>query len=236
VLEALALGRALHELAALGTVRLREIDEVLAGITVLGKRRRQAELLLHARLERARQRVELIAGVVDVELGRHRRALAPEEACERVTDGGRARVDDDERTGGIRRHELEADAAARLTLAASVRGAGAENFRERARAPRRREEDVEKSRARRFDALDLGHRGEVLDDELGDLSRRALRGARQHHRRVRRVIAVLSLARHFPRARVGLGQARLRERRPHAVGQPIGEPHSATGYLPDTAA
>ena len=93
-------------------------------------------------------------------------------------------------------------------------------------APRRRQEDVEKSGPRDLDALDLGHRREVLDDEVGDLSRRALRDARQDHRCIRRVVAVLGLARDFPRARVGLGQARLRERRPHAVGQPICEPHS----------
>ncbi len=161
-----------------------------------------------------------------VELGRHRRALAPEQAREGVADGRRAPVDDDERAGGIRRHELQPDAPSGLALATSVGDALAEDFRERAGAPRRRQEDVEKPRPRDLDALDLGHRREVLDDEVGDLSRRALRDARQDHRRIRRVVAVLRLARDFPRVRVGLGQARLRERRPHAVGQPIGEPHS----------
>ena len=177
MLEALGLGRALPEPAALGAVRLRKIDEVLTGIAVLGERGRHAELLLHARLERARERLELIAGVVDVELGRHRRALAPEQAREGVADGRRAPVDDDERAGGIRRHELQPDAPSGLALAASVRDALAEDFRERAGAPRRRQEDVEKPRPRDLDALDLGHRREVLDDEVGDLSRRALRGA-----------------------------------------------------------
>src|SRR5262249_21906666 len=198
VLEAFALGHPLHDPAALGAVGLCEIDEVLAGIAVLGKRRRQAELLLHARLERARERIELIAGVVDVELRRHRRALTPEQTREGVADGRGARVDDDERPGGIRGHELEADAPSSLALPATVRGARAENFRERASAPRRRQEHVEESWPCDLDALDLGHRREVLDDEIGDLAGGAPPRARPPPPRLPFVVALLPPARALP--------------------------------------
>ena len=128
MLDPLALGGAVDEAPALVAVRLREIDEVLAGIAILGERGRLAELLLHACLERARERLELIARVVDVELGRDVGALRPEQPCEGVAHRGCARVDDDQRAGRVRRDELHADAAARLALTAPVRGARGENL------------------------------------------------------------------------------------------------------------
>src|SRR5439155_854513 len=92
VLDALALGGGGRDAAALGAIRLRQIDEVLAGISVLGEHRRLAELLAHAYVERARQRLELVAGVVDVELRRDLHALRAEQPRQRVADGGGAGV------------------------------------------------------------------------------------------------------------------------------------------------
>src|SRR5262249_62343915 len=117
-------------------IRLRELDEIVSGIPVLGQRGHFAELLPHARLERARERLELIAGVVDVELRRDPRALRAEQSRERVTDRGRARVDDHQRSGRIRGDELETNALRGLALTAPVRGARGENLAERAGAPR----------------------------------------------------------------------------------------------------
>ena len=75
VLDPLVLGGAVQQAAALLAIALRQVDEVLAGIAVRGQRGRFAELLPHARLERAGERLELVTGVVDVELGRDARAL-----------------------------------------------------------------------------------------------------------------------------------------------------------------
>ena len=151
----------------------REIDEVLARVAVLRQRDRLAQRLAQARLERARERLELVAGVVDVELRRHRRALRPQEARERIADRRRARVDDHQRAGRVGRDELEADALPRLVLAAPVRGAIREDLAERAGAPRRGEEHVEEAGAGDLEPLHLGPRREVLHDGLGDLARRA---------------------------------------------------------------
>ena len=66
-----------------------------------------------AHVDRARERLELVARVVDVELRRDARApCGAEDARERVAHRGRARVDDHERAGRIGRDELEEDAVA----------------------------------------------------------------------------------------------------------------------------
>ena len=65
----------------------------------------------------------------------------------------------------------------------------------------------------------LGPRREVLDDGLGDLARRPLGGASQHHRGVGRVVAVLALARHFPDALRDRRQLCGGQRRLHSFGQ-----------------
>ena len=215
------------ERAASGAVLLREVDQVLAGIAVLGQRGRLAELLAHPRLEGARERLELGAGVVHVELGGDPRALRAQQPRQRVADGGGARVHDDERAGGIGRHELQARPLAGVARAEPIGRAGVEDLVQRGRGPCRREEHVQEAGARDFHTRDLGHRGEVLRQRVGDLARRALRGARQRHRDVRRVVAVLGLARHFPRAVLGRGQPRRRQRRAHPVRQPIGDRHCA---------
>ena len=47
----------------------RQLEQVLAGIAVLGQLGRLAQRLAQAHLDRARERLELVAGVVDVVLG-----------------------------------------------------------------------------------------------------------------------------------------------------------------------
>ena len=230
VLDALALGGGGRDAAALGAIRLRQIDEVLAGISVLGEHRRLAELLAHAYVERARQRLELVAGVVDVELRRNLHALRAEQPRQRVADGGGAGVDDHQRTRRVGGDELETDAPTGRALGAAVRRARRQNLAKRARAPRRRQEHVEESGPRDLEPLDLVERGEILHDEIGDLARRPLRGARQDHGNIGRVVAVLGLARDLPRALVERRQARLRERGPQPVGQRLRQSHRVSGY------
>ena len=213
------------EPSALRAILRGEVDQVLARIPFFGQRGLVAEGLTHARLERARERLELRAGIVDVELRRDARALRAQEARERVADGGGARVDDHQRSGRIRGDELEPPALPGMAGAAPVIGAGLEDVVQRAGRPCRREEDVEEAGARDFHAGDLGHGGKVLRERIGDLAGRPLGGTRQGHRDVRRVVAVLGLAWHLPRTILGRGQPRRRQRRAHPVRQPLGDRH-----------
>ena len=200
-----------------------EVDEVLAGVAVVGQRRRLADLLAEARLERARERLELVAGVVDVELGRHR-APGAQETRQRVPDGGRARVDDDERTGRFAETNSSRMRCPACVLAASVRGAAAEDFAQRARAPRRGEEDVDEAGPGDLDASTSGIGGKCLT-----MARRsgaaALGGARQRpSRRWSRSRRARSGA-GFPAALRARGNPAAAERRPHGVRQSFCQAH-----------
>ena len=72
--------------ADLGEIALRELADVFAAVPVLGKRRVLAEELLRARAHRDREILDLLAGVVVVELARHVGALPLEQARERVAE------------------------------------------------------------------------------------------------------------------------------------------------------
>src|SRR5205814_6764097 len=149
VLQPLALGgddprlECPHLVGALGAtfthVVARQVDQIVARIAVVGKRHRLSELLEHARLERARERLELRARVVDVVLGRHPGALRALQARARYADGRGAGIDDHERARRVRGDELETDAAAARGLAPAVVVRRGEDLAERVRAPRRRE-------------------------------------------------------------------------------------------------
>src|SRR2546426_12531783 len=89
----------------------------------------------------------------------------------RVADGGRARADDHERAGRVRGDELEPDAAAALTLAATVGVARLKDLAEGTRAPRGRQEHVQEAGPGDVEQLDLAERRKVLNDQLGDLPR-----------------------------------------------------------------
>jgi hypothetical protein len=209
----------------LGGVPGRQLDEVLAGIAVVRQRGRLADRLAQARLERAREGVELVAGVVDVELRGHAGAAAAQQARERVADGGRAGVDDDERPRRVRGHELQAHALAGEIRAAAVAGPGREHLAQRGGDPLGREEDVEEAGAGDLQPRHLGRRREVLDDRLRDLARRAPGRLRVRHRDVARVVAVLGLPRHLPDALRRRRQPGRGERALHSVGETFRQGH-----------
>src|SRR5207302_9829303 len=105
--DALALGKVERCRPTLLDIVAGEVDEVVPGVAVLGQRRVLAERLPDAGLERLGQGLKLVAGVVDVELGRDRVALTLEQARQRVADRGGAGAHDHERTGRVRPAELE---------------------------------------------------------------------------------------------------------------------------------
>jgi len=183
-----------------------EIDKVLARIRVLGKLGRLAERLAQPHVHGAREGLELIAGVVDVELALDGVALRAEDAREGVPHCRRPRVDDDERTRGVGGHELEEHACALSHPARPVGAAVGEDALERLRAPHGGEEHIQESRSRH---LELHHHralGEIRANRIGDLPRRLLGDAGQGEGGIRRVVSVRLLARHFPRDVLQCGQ------------------------------
>ena len=102
VLDALALGKVERGRPTLLDIVAGEVDEVVPGVAVLGQRRVLAERLPDAGLERLGERLKLVAGIVDVELGRDRVALTLEQARQRVADRGGAGVHDHERASRVR--------------------------------------------------------------------------------------------------------------------------------------
>ena len=112
--------------AELGPHDRGHVDQVLTLVAVLG---RLAALV--AGEQRRRERVELVAGVVQVVLAVHDRALGREEVGQRVADRHPAATAGVERAGGVGRHELEVDAQAVERVAVAV-GLALRDHRQRA--------------------------------------------------------------------------------------------------------
>src|SRR4029453_14566912 len=107
--------------------------------------------------------MELVARVVDVVLRLDRVAPEPEDTRERIAHRGRARIDDDQRAGGVGGDELEEIALARARRGTATRRALSQEVAERARAPGRAQEHVDKARAGNLEALHGGASREVGD-------------------------------------------------------------------------
>jgi hypothetical protein len=130
-------------------VTLRELADVRAAIAVFRKARVLAPDLLCTHAHRHREVLDLLAGIVVVELARDRGALPLEQPRERVTERRLAAVTDVQRSGRIRRHELDHHALASTRFAvAETRASGQYGFDHR--LPRGRgHEDVDEARDRR---------------------------------------------------------------------------------------
>ena len=166
--------------------------------------------------------MELVAGVVDVVLRLDRVALEPEDPRERIAHRGRARIDDDQRAGGVGRDELEEIALALARLGAAIRRALAQDVAERARAPGRAQEHVDEAGAGDLEALHGGAPREVGDDGLGDLARGLPRGPGERHRHIGGVVAVALVPGHLPEDVAHGGKPRRAQRVFEPLGQEIG--------------
>ena len=89
----------------------RQVRQVRAVVAVLRHLRVAPEQLQVARLDGGAEPVHLPPGVVEVVLALHDPPGSFEQARERVTEGGVARVSYVERTRGVRAHELDLDSA-----------------------------------------------------------------------------------------------------------------------------
>ena len=167
--------------------RVRETD---------GQRARLPDPLRETRRQGLAEQVDLIAGVVHVELARRRVPGHLQQADERGPDRGRARAHDVHRTGGIRAHELDEHTFARTRIGTAVRAAlgkdaGGQGGHERVTVA-----EVEEARPRHLDGRERrAFEREVLGDRVGDGARRLLGRLRQDHREVRGPIAMRSLPR-----------------------------------------
>src|SRR6266542_1122498 len=104
----------LHARPILGEMVARDVDQVFALVALLWHLDPLAEGLAGPDFDGARERLELIAGVIDVVLAVDRPALRAKDARQRVADGRRPGIDDNQRAGGIRRDEFEEIALPRL--------------------------------------------------------------------------------------------------------------------------
>ena len=105
--------------ADLVEIALRELADVLAVIAVLGKRRVLAQDLLRARAHRHREILDLLAGVVVVELARDRAPCHSSSVRDRVAERRLPAVADVQRAGRIRGDELDHHALAATRVAAA---------------------------------------------------------------------------------------------------------------------
>ena len=197
----------------------RDLADVVAAVAVLGELAGLAQQLLRARAHRDREVLDLLAGVVVVELARDVCALPFEQPGDRIAERRLAAVPDVQRTGGVGRDELDHDALAGEGLAAAECVALRQDIAHDGLSRGRREEHVDESRAGDLGALDQRRGRQRSHDGLRQLTRIASRGLCQHQRDVRRVVAVRGLLRPLDGDRPRLA---ARQRRTHAGGEPLG--------------
>ena len=137
---------------------------------------------------------DLHARVVVVELAMHVVALRFEQVRERVAERGLTAVADVQRTGRIRRHELDEHALARIARRAAVSCAFAQHGRDHVLLRRRCKTQIDEAGTRHFRALDETFRGRKAEHRIDDLLRELARIRAQRlgelHRDIRCHVAV----------------------------------------------
>ncbi len=173
--------------AELGAHPVGHLDEVLALVAVLGRL-----LAAVAREQRRGERVELVAGVVQVVLAVHLGALRGEQVGDRVADRDPAPAAGVERAGRVRRDELEVDALAGQRSAWPYRSPCATTARSTSCSQVGREVEVDEARAGDLDPLEVRRAlGLERDDDLRrDVARGHADGLRELQRDVGGEVAV----------------------------------------------
>ncbi len=208
-----------HVVTPLGVQLRGHIDEVLALVSVLGRR-----LAPVAGDERVAERVELVAGVVQVVLAVHHRALRGEQIGDRVAHCDPAPPTRVQRAGRVDRHELEVDAAPREHVGRAEPVARRHRAAQHVVEPCRPEVEVDEARRRHLGSLQVRHRRGV---ERGDQARGDLQGGPadrlgQHQRGVGRPVTVVPLLRQVDlHAARRFRKLRVREGSAHCTGQVV---------------
>jgi hypothetical protein len=198
--QPLRLGRGAPLVAVAPDERGGRVLEIGAGIKSLGDRiHGLAERLAITQMERARERLDLGAGIVDVVFAADRKTRFGEQRGERIADDGAATMADMHRAGRIGRDILDIDGLACAHRRSAIGRAGAQHFRE-PRLP----EHIAKPQIEEAGAgdRDRRHVGLALEPQLqfaGERARRDLRLLREHHRRIGREVAVRGIARRLDR-------------------------------------
>ena len=160
--------------AELGVQVARQVDEVLALVAVLGRL-----LAAVARVQRVAEGRELVAGVVEVVLAVHLRALRRQQVRDRVADRDPAPAARVQRPGGVGRDELEVDPLRRRARPRCRTGRPrATTVAQHVVQPRGREVQVDEAGLGGLGPGEMRHVGglERGDDPLGDVHRVAADG------------------------------------------------------------
>ena len=171
---------------------LRQVDHVVAGIAVLRDLDFPAEELLIASEQRAPEDFGLGAGVVHEILALDGEAGGFEHGREHAADGGAAAVAGGERAGGVGADELDLHALALAERDVAERS----RRRRRSRRPVCASHGSDEAEVDEAGGRDIGRgervaRGQARGDGGGDIEGFGACGAREAHRQVGGVVAVL---------------------------------------------
>jgi hypothetical protein len=170
--------------------------EIVAGIQAVRNRTDVlAERLAVAQECRAREHVDLGAGIVDVILARDRKAGAIEQVGERIAEHGAAAMADMHRPGRIGGDVLDIDRRALPHLAAPVVRAGLEHHAQGAGPSGRLERQIDEARPGHLDLGDQRVGAQLFGNRLGELARLLACILRQHHGGIGGHVAVRGVAR-----------------------------------------
>jgi len=200
-----------------------DVEDVLPAVAVVGRR-----LVAVRRDQAAREPVDLRAVVVEVVLARDHAALRLEDPREAVADGRPTGAADVDRTGRVRRDELEVHRDAVVEGAAAVALARLHDLLREQSRRRGIEGDVQEAGAGDLGGRDPVHRFECRRKRSRELSRIEGEPLAQLQRHVRGPVAVIAVAgaldRHIlePDLVSALGRD-LTHRRPNGVEQRRGQ-------------
>jgi len=155
--------------AVAAQVGLGDLDDIVAAVAVLGPGGSAGRLPPAAGLHGAGEVLDLLAGVVVVELARHLPARGPEQAAEAVADGRAAAVAHMQRARGVGRDELHLYLAAVALIALAEALAGAQGLGHHRRAGIGGEEEIDEARAGDLRPLDRRICGQRLADAPGEV-------------------------------------------------------------------
>ncbi len=158
-----------------------------------------AERLAVAQEGRARQRIDLGAGIVDIIFAGHGKAGEGEKIGERIAEHGAPAMADMHGAGRVGRDIFDVHRFAFADGALAIGGALLEHHAQHARPEGRRKCQIDEARSGDLDLVDVRVGGEQRHDALGQRARGRVRGLGQHHGGIGGEIAVGGVLRRLER-------------------------------------